>query len=207
MSLEIITLNYERGGNLGVRKQELVRKVKADWILILDTDEVASEELKKEVETIEKGNGNKKIVGYRIPFQNYVFDKPVYWGGERYSKIRLFKRGYGRVTPVPVHEEVVVSGPIGDLNGVIHHHSYGTPWQVLKKFTYYAWLVAKEKSKAGEPIIIKKLFLYGPHMFWSRFIKEHGYRDGWRGLFLASAFAYMELLTYIYLLIMRTLKI
>jgi hypothetical protein len=108
------------------------------------------------------------------------------------------------VTPVPIHEEVVVRGKIGKLTGVIHHYSYRTPWQVLTKFTRYAWLVATEKQKAGERVTLKKLFLYGPHMFWARCIEEEGWRDGWRGVILAKYFGYMEGLTY-WLLLYRNI--
>ncbi len=186
------TIFESRSDNLGKRKQELVKKVKGDWILILDSDERVSPKLRGE---IRKLNG-KDIVGYRIPYQNYVFGKPVYWGGERYSKVRLFRRGHGKLTPVPIHEEVIVDGPVGELQGVIHHHSYRTPRQLFEKFTRYAWIAAQEKKKNGESITTEKLFFYGPHMFWARFIEEQGYKDGFQGFLLAFAFSYMETLTY-----------
>lgn len=149
----------------------------------------------------EKKEGNhvvqeNTIVGYKIPYQNYVFGKPVYYGGEKYSKIRLFRRGFGRVTPEPLHEEVVVNGPVGQLHGVIHHYSYRTPRQLFSKFTKYASIAAREKYKRSERITLRLLLLNGPHMFWARFIKNQGYKDGWRGLVLALAFGYMEGLTY-----------
>lgn len=195
--------------NLGERKQLLIEKAKGDWVLLLDSDERVSKELCAEIKKITKGkrSSQKKshqlaldTVGYQVPYQNYVFGKPVNYGGEKYSKIRLFAREYGRVSPFPIHEEVIVSGPVSKLSGVIYHHSYRTLTQLFIKFTRYAWIASLEKKKIGEKVSAKKLFFYGPHMFWTRFINERGYKDGWRGLVLAFAFAYMEGLTYAMLL-------
>ncbi len=185
--------------NLGERKQWLVDKVKGDWILLLDSDERVSQELYKEIKKIQKKTP-KNIVGYRIPYQNYVFGEPVYWGGEQYSKVRLFRKSKAIITPLSLHEEVMVKGDVGTLHGVIHHYSFRTPSQLFGKFTQYARIAAYEKYKKKEHLNLSKLFLYGPHMFWARFIKDKGYKDGWRGFILAFAFAYMEGLTYAMLL-------
>ncbi len=268
---------------LGERKQELVERAKGDWILVLDADERVGEELRREIESLahspRRSHGLTSFslppsevvnaAAYRIPYQNYVFGRPVDYGGERYSKVRLFRKGFGRVSPEALHEEVIIrkefhkatpcksqgSGLedkgwipgqarngklIGELKGVIHHHSYRTPGQLITKFTRYAWTAAgmlakkqreqrldprvrgddkewggDDKLEAGSRVppvrragkpgmtadgILKQLFLYGPHMVWARFIKEKGYKDGWRGLVLALAFGYMEGLTYWFLL-------
>jgi glycosyltransferase involved in cell wall biosynthesis len=182
--------------NLGQRKQFLIDKATGDWILILDTDEQVSPELGKEIRKIlSNPNVSKGINGYRIPYQNYVFGHPVYYGGEKYSKVRLFRNGKGRVSQVPLHEEVEVDGKIVNLRGVIHHHSYRNPVQLYAKFIKYAWTASRMKKKNGEKVTLKKLFLYGPHMFWARFVKDEGYKDGYFGFVLAKAFGFMEMMT------------
>lgn len=185
----------QSGNNLGGRKQKLVKKAGSDWTLILDSDERVSDDLRHEIKEILAGN-HRGIAGWRIPYQNYVFNRPVFYGGEKYSKVRLFKKHKGHVTAVPLHEDINMQGKLGDLKGVIYHHSYRTPFQLLSKFTRYARIAAVQKKRAGEKLTPNKLFLYGPHMFWSRFFVDKGYKDGWRGLVLAAAFAYMETLTY-----------
>lgn len=180
--------------NLGKLKQFALEQTKADWILLLDTDEILSQRLIKEIKRVVQNTSD--IHGYWIPYQNYAFGKPVYYGGERYSKIRLFRRKYGSVSPVPIHEEVSIKGKLGQLSGVIHHHSYRTLRHVFIKFTKYGWLVAGEKLRHHEKITFPKLFMHSFHMFWVRYIENQGWRDGWHGLMLASLFAYMEGLTY-----------
>ncbi len=188
----------------GERKQNLVEQATGDWILVLDADERVSEELRGEIGRL-RDRKTLRYEGYSIPYQNYVFGKPVYYGGEHYSKVRLFRKDFGRVLETPLHEEIIIDkfhkatpskklrGGLGELSGVIHHHSYRTPWQLFLKFTRYAWIESRTRSRND---IIKKLFLYGPHMFWARYVKDKGYRDGWRGFVLAFAFGYMETATY-----------
>lgn len=182
---------------LGVRKQELVERAKSDWILVLDADERVSEELREEIKKLKNGRTGRQCAAYRIPYQNYVFGRPVYYGGEKYAKVRFFRKGFAQISPESLHEEIIVKdGKVGELKGIIHHYSYRSPWKLFSKFTQYAWIAAREKKWQGATLSVKKLFLYGPHMFWARFIKEKGYKDGWRGLVLALAFGYMEGISY-----------
>lgn len=202
---EIIKSNggivFKSNKNLGERKKWMLDNAKGNWVLVLDSDERVSDELRSEIEAILKNPKLcKGIDAYRIPYQNYVFGKPVYYGGEKYSKIRLFRRNKGTIDPVPLHEEIRVKGSVGTLRGALHHHSYRSPNQLFSKFTSYARIAAKDKQKNKEHITFAKLLFYAPHMFWARFIKEKGYKDGLRGFVLALAFSYMEELTYAMLL-------
>lgn len=219
-TVEIVTgyggkVFHSTGKNLGERKQELVKKVKSDWILVLDADERVSRELYNEIFQIRGFDKivlkhqfvkktKREVIAYSIPYQNYVFGKPVYWGGEKYSKVRLFRKGWGSISPEALHEEVIIKNDgIGELRGVIRHHSFRSPWQLIRKFTRYARAAASQMKRQGETLSLKKLFFFGPHMFWARYVKEKGYRDGWRGFVLAAAFGYMEGLMY-WLLLFKT---
>ncbi len=180
---------------LGARKNRLINCAAYEWVFILDTDEVVSPELVTEIKNI-ISHPLDNIHGYEISYQNYIFGKPVHFGGERYSRKQLFRKEYGAFTPVSIHEHPEIEGEIGKLKGVIHHYSYSNLLIVLTKFTKYAWQMAGEKYKAREKVTLKKLFLYGPHMVWARVIKDEGWRDGWRGILIAFCFGYMESLMY-----------
>lgn len=199
----IVDVSVDQKKALGKRKNGLIENASSEWVLVLDTDEVVSKSLLHEVGEIVRKNSSE-FHGYQIPYQNYAFGKALGYGGEKYGKVRLFRKRYGHVTQLPIHEEVVVDGKIGKLKGVIHHYSYVSLPQVLRKFTKYAWQMAGEKQKAHEQVTIKKLFLYGLHMVWARAIKDHGWRDGWQGIVLALCFGYMEILMY-WMLIVRNL--
>ena len=188
---------------LGIRKNRLIRAAANDWVLILDTDETVSVELRKDLIGYRELN-DVNIHGFSIDYQNYIFGIPVYFGGEQYSRNQFFNKSYGEFTPSLIHEHPIIKGNVGHLKGVIHHYSYVSLSQVLKKFTKYAWQMAGEKRKVHEGVTLKKLFMYGPHMVWARAVKDQGWRDGWRGIVIALCFGYMETLMY-WLLLWRNL--
>ena len=182
--------------NLGLQKEFGVNKAKYEWILILDSDEIVSPKLLKEIaKTI---TSKTKFYGYKIPYQNYLFGKPIYYGGENYQKLILFKKKYCRIKHVLLHENFEVKNfNYGQLKNKIHHYSYVNLFQMYKKFTNYALLEATQKYLDQEESSLKKVTLYPLHMFWARFIKDKGYKDGLARITLDIGFGYMEFLTYL----------
>lgn len=204
LSLEIAkkyTTKYfsSRIRNLGKLKQLAITLATSKWILIIDSDELVTTSLRKEITKIVR-NPKTKLCGFLIPFRNYFFGKKINFGGENYSQLRLFKKRKGKILQKLVHEKVIVKGKTGRLNNYIVHYSYRNTKQVLRKFHRYAKLTALQKIKKNEKVTLNKLMLYPAHMFISRFILSKGYKDGFAGLYLALLFAYMEFLNYLYLL-------
>jgi glycosyltransferase involved in cell wall biosynthesis len=181
-----------------------ISKAKYKWILLLDSDEELSSLLKKEIKNLLKKNLISKYDGYLIPFQSYLFRRKIFFGGEYYKKIRLFKKNKIKIIQKPIHSFIdIPPEKIGILKNKINHYSYRSFSQTFKKFTYYAWQEARMKFVKKEKLTIKKLILYPLHMFYARFIEDKGYKDGiWR-IPLDLGFAYMELMTYFFLLILK----
>lgn len=191
-----------KGSNLGKQYQKGLEKVKNKWVLILDSDEILSINLKKEILSLFKTKKINNFDGYFIPFQNHFLGKPLNYGGENYKMLRFFKKDKIIITPEKIHQKYILkSKKVGFLKGKIIHYSYRNIWQVYKKFTYYATVEAKNKAKKKEKSNFKKIFLYPLHMFYARFIKDKGYKDGFFRIILDLGFAYMEFLTYFLLLI------
>lgn len=190
------------------QKEYGLRKVMNDWVLVLDGDEVISEKLKQEIKKLEIEKLGAS--GFYIPYQNYYLGKPLKHGGESYKMLRLFQKEAVSVTPLTVHASFVLKkGRAGILKNKILHYSYRSIPQLLKKFTDYAIREARQKAYKGEKTSFRKIFLYPLHMFWARFIKDKGYKDGFFRIPLDLGFAYMEFLTYVslwYLSIKSKLK-
>lgn len=175
-------------------------KIKSDWVLILDSDEVVSDNLKKEIKLIIK-KSNSEITSYIIPFQNHFLGRPLRYGGENYKMQRLFKKDSLIIKPSVLHNNFISkSGETGKLKGKIFHYSYRSILQMYKKFTDYAKNDAEIKRAKGEKTSFKKIFMYPIHMFYARFIKDRGYKDGLFRIPLDLGFAYMEFLTYLLLI-------
>jgi len=194
-----------KGKNLGLQYQKGLKNVKTKWVLILDSDEYLSKELFNEIKTLFLNKKNlEKYDGYFIPFQNYFLGRPINFGGENYKMLRLFKKDKVCITAEKTHQKYLLkSKKVGYLKEKIIHHSYRSIWQTYKKFTYYAIEEARKKLKKNEKITLKKLFLYAPHMFYDRFIKDKGYQDGLFRIPLDLGFAYMEFLSYWGVLILK----
>ncbi|MFH1827491.1 MAG: glycosyltransferase family 2 protein [bacterium] len=188
--------------NLGKKRQFALSKAKGDWVLILDADEELTKKLLKEISKII--NLVSKYDAYYIDFNNHLFGKRLKYGGENYSMLRLIKRNFAFIKPDFVHEKyLTTSKRIGKLKGKINHYSYRSIFQIYSKFTDYALKEAKQKVKNKEKTSFKKIFMYPVHMFWARFIKDKGYKDGFFRISLDLGFAYMEMLTYIALLFIK----
>jgi len=197
-----VFLHHEK--DFGKQKEYGLKKCQNEWVLVIDSDEFLSPALKEEFYLLFKTKKIEKYAGFLIPFQNHFLGKPVNYGGERYKMLRLFKRDCVNINSALVHEKFEIKkGKIGQLKNKIYHYSYRSLGQMFKKFTDYALREAKQKFKKNETITLKKLFLYPSHMFYARFIKDKGYKDGLFRIPLDLGFAYMEFLTYWGLLILR----
>ncbi|MBI5127738.1 glycosyltransferase family 2 protein [Candidatus Roizmanbacteria bacterium] len=191
--------------DIGRQRAYGLKNVTEEWVLILDSDEIVSQKLKEEM--LKRIHDDKnRFSAYEIPFQNYFLGRQLNYGGENYKMVRLFKKNAIEIKPSMVHNKMIVkSGKIGKLKSKIHHHSYRSIVQFYRKFTDYAIRTAQVKLEAGEKSSLKKIFLYPPHMFWARFIKDQGYKDGMFRIPLDFGFAYMEFLTYFLLFIYNQL--
>jgi len=185
--------------DLGKQRSFGLNKCTQDWVLVLDSDEIVSNSLINEINSLRITDyGLNKFDGYLIPFQSYYLGKKLKYGGENYKKLVFFKKYKAVIKPGLVNERFVIpSGKVGILKNKIHHYSYRSLGQMYKKFTDYALCDAKDKIKKKEKTSLKKILIYPLHMFWSRFIKDKGYKDGLFRIPLDLGFAYMEFLTYI----------
>jgi len=184
--------------HFGKLKQFALSKATGDWTLVLDADEFISKNLENEIRNVLKLKS--KYIGYQILRVGYFLNHRLYARGFREYKVRLCKQGSGVITQVPIHEELIVRGKIGRLDGEIRHYSYRSLHQTIVKLTSYACsestLSSSEKIRVG----IKNFTLYPLHMFWTIFVDDKGYKDGIWGIGLALCFAYYEFARYYFLL-------
>lgn len=178
----------------GSQRSFALKKSKARWILAIDADEVISSRLKKE---ILKSIKNPIYSGFKIPVQSHFKNKPLNYGGENYHKMILFRKDKGFSTNDEIHAVYkVTDNNVGTLKNKLDHYSYRSLIQLFSKFTGYAIREAKKKKSLGERTSLRKILFYPPHLFWARFVKDKGYKDGFSRLPVDIAFFYLEFLTY-----------
>ena len=191
---------YYHGENWGNQCQIGLKKITGDWVLVLDSDEIVTKKLAKEIISLLKGFLIKEN-GFYINFQSHYLGRPLKYGGENYKKMVFFKNKSALVKAFPVHYYYQIKkGKVGLLKNKILHYSYRSVIQTYKKFTYYARTEAKIKLQNNESVSLRKLFINPIHMFYARFIEDEGYKDGLFRIPLDIGFAYMEFITYFCLL-------
>lgn len=189
-------IKKEFGNDIGKQRLYGLKYVTGRWVLVLDSDEIVSKKLKKEILKRVKDD-KSEYSAYEIRYQNYFLGRQVNYGGENYKMVRLFRKSALIIKPSILHNKLFVTkGKTGKLKGKIFHHSYRSIEQVFSKFTDYSFRMAKIKVNSGERSSLRKIFFYPLHMFWARFVEDKGYKDGFFRIPLDLGFAYMEFLTY-----------
>ncbi len=163
----------------GRQKQRAVELARNDWVFVLDSDEIITEELKREILGVLQ---NPECDGYLVPRLNYFFGKPVKRCGlyPDYS-LRLFNKKSGRFTEDPVHERVVINGKIGKLKNHMLHYAYESVEEFIEKQNRYSTLGAKpSKFKA----IISPFWT-----FFRLYFLKLGFLEGWRGFLISALYS------------------
>jgi glycosyltransferase involved in cell wall biosynthesis len=121
------------------------------WILLLDADEVLTEDLRTEIaEKIGIGDYD----GYWIRNQNVFLGRQLRFGDSQLWKLSLFRRGRGHfekrleaqdasMGDIEIHEHVVVHGKIGSLKYPLRHENFNTLDRYIQKHSEYSNWEAK----------------------------------------------------------------
>ncbi len=166
------------------QKNFAVAQAAHDWIFSLDADERLSPELVREIGELRR-NGLKHP-GYRIPRVACFMGRWIRHG-DWYPdyQLRLFDRRRGRWQGGRVHESVKIAGNSETLHGEIHHYTYHTLSDYLKRLELYSSLAAADylqRGKRSGPL----LMLGNPFVtFIKAYLLRLGFMDGVPGLMVA----------------------
>jgi hypothetical protein len=197
-----VSIAREFGAEIAIREWEgfvatrrwAHARVTTPWTLMLDADERLDAEARDAIVRVEP---NPAIDGYVLRRTTWFCGRPIRgmgWGDERL--LRLFRTDRVRLVARPVaggtgqvHErwELATGGGAGTLHGILEHDSYPTLASYARKFARYTTLEAR-----GLPPSLRRLIEVTPRALfragWLLFGRD-GWRDGWRGAFVAVASA------------------
>jgi (heptosyl)LPS beta-1,4-glucosyltransferase len=175
----------------GAQKNYGMDQALLEWILIVDADERVPEPLQVEILSRITAWKHGDPVAYEIPRKNYFYGDWVRHAGVHPDyQIRLFRRGSARYNDVPVHENLIVQGPIGKLMNPFEHYTERRIRDHFRKFGLYTTLAAEEKGKSVHAVHARDLLFRPLVVFFKSYILKQGYRDGVRGL-IVCVFASM----------------
>jgi hypothetical protein len=171
-------------GFVDARRYALGR-VETRWTLMLDADELLDARARDAL-----ASAREDVAGYALRRVTTLCGNAIRtagWSNE--MLLRLFRTDRARVEPNSVgggadlHERWVVDGPIGVLPGTIVHASYPTLASYRAKFARYTSIEAAALAPS-RLALARELLAFPPRVLWS-IARYGGWRDGWRGFFVA----------------------
>lgn len=185
----------------GAQKQFAVEQARHDWVLCVDADERVTPELAASISRV-LAEDAEPAAGYRLRRRNRFLGR---WlnHGEGYPDwcLRLFDRRRGFFLPLPVHERVVVEGPVDTLTpGDLLHDSAADVAAYVAKQNHYSSLMAEEILRTGQRVTPWRAVSSPLARFAKFYLLRQGFRDGFPGLAhvslgcLASFLKYMKVL-------------
>ncbi|MDB5205416.1 MAG: glycosyltransferase family 2 protein [Flavisolibacter sp.] len=180
----------------GKARCRATEKAAHDWVLTIDSDEIAEPGLQKELAQLTLHN--TKIV-YAIRLRNFIGDKELQWGewGTDYRP-RLFNKNSVSWNEAIIHEKLVMPAgtKIKKLKGVVHHQYANDLKHYREKLSSYAVLTAEEYHSANKKATPLKMYLNPLYAFTKAYILRLGFLDGRTGLTVAKLTAHYTFLKY-----------
>lgn len=178
------------------QKQFAVERATHDIVLCLDADERVDGRLRAAIE----GLLEKAVLdhsGYEVNRHTFYLGRFIDHGGWFPEwRLRLFDRRRGRWAGVDPHDRVEVDGSTLRLDGELIHFNYRDITHHVAKINSYTSISAREKERAGKRVSVFALLTRPPARFLRMYLLRGGFRDGVRGLIVATLGAFYVFLKY-----------
>ena len=167
----------------GIQKNRAVEACTGDWVLSIDADERAPEQLRAEIMTTLRAPG---FDVYEMPRRSYYCGRFMRHSGWWPDYVRrLFKRGAAKFSPALVHESLETDRSVGRLQNPLEHWSFRTMEQVLDKVNRYSSLSAPVVIERGHRPTSATAVMHGAAAFFRTYFLKRGFLDGSHGFMLA----------------------
>lgn len=165
--------------NLGIPRSS------SDWVLILDSDEEATPELRDVILRKLKDPGG--CDAFNVRRIAYFLGEPVrYCGWGREKRLRLFRRDKGRYDDRMAHADVIVKGKVGQINELILHHTIRSLREYFISFNRMTTAAAADLNAKGTRPTLSRVLIRPMIRFIKMYFLKLGFLDGMRGLLLCG---------------------
>jgi glycosyltransferase involved in cell wall biosynthesis len=182
--------------NSAKQKNWAIQHCSNEWIFQIDSDEILEEKAERIIRNAIK-NAGENIHCFKMHRKNHVLGKWVKYGGLYPDwEYRLFRKEYGKWWDREVHSRIVVPGEVETLETPLIHHGMPNISKQILNLDRYTRYEANYMSRNNVKFSWVKWFLKPIFIFFSRYVFQQGFRDGWRGLFLAVYYAFYSFLSH-----------
>ena len=164
----------------GMLRNKIAKKAKNDWILAIDSDEILSTDLFKEISLLKLSENTV----YEIPRINFYNGKKISgcgWGSD--TVYRLYNKKIYQFSSDEVHESIKTKKTLR-LKSPLYHTPYRSTEDFLKKMQHYTTLFAKQNVGKKQSSFLKA-FLKAIFSFFRSFILKGGFFDGKEGFVIS----------------------
>lgn len=195
LSSQIKVLYTQISTNFANARNLALEQASNQWVLFLDSDEIPSDSLVKDLPKLINTNTYQ---GYYLRRFDY-FDHSLLKYGETGSiyLLRLAKKSSGRFTR-SVHESWKVTGLTIKINQPIYHFRENFVSSFLDRICLYGPLDGQSLSREDKPFSYLRLLVLPKAKFILNFILKRGFLDGYAGLFHAYLMSIQSLSVRVY---------
>ena len=184
MGAQVVQAPFEGFGKL---RNRAIAACSHDWIFSLDADERCTPEAAEEIQSILQ-NRTTSADAYYIPRRNWFMGRWIRYSGwyPDYRQPQLFRRRFLTFSEEDeVHEGFQVRGRVGYLKHAIWQFPFNNFEQLLLKANRYSSLGVNKLRRKGRKGNMIKALAHGLGAFFSIFIINKGFLDGWAGFVIA----------------------
>ncbi len=171
-----------------------LKKAKYKWVLYIDSDEIVSQELKKNIIKI-VNLPKTEFEAYCLLRKNYYFGKnewPVIEKMERLFRKSIIEKWVGAL-----HETAIFKGKSGELSGFLIHYTHRDLTSMLDKTIEWSGIEAELRYKNKHPKMSTwRFFRVMITAFHDSYIKQKGYKAGTAGLVESVYQSFSMFITY-----------
>lgn len=169
----------------GPQRNRALAYCEHDWVMTLDADEVVTEQLKREIDTV-LSDPDLKANFIALPWHTFLFGRPLRHGRYSTPQGKLFLKHGAQFKDRRVHETLIMPARITrTLKTPLLHYSWRDYRHVQEKHLKYGILGAQDKAEKGKKASITYAFFRSIVDFFHQYIFRLGFLDGQRGLLMA----------------------
>lgn len=170
----------------GPLKNLAIEYASEDWILSIDSDEIFSKDLVKEILNLKLENN----CVYSILRHNYYNGEKVNCCGWQNDWVnRLFNKNHTKFNNRQVHESIILNKKIKikKLKNNFKHYSYDNASQLIEKMQKYSTLYAQDNKNHIKHIklAIFRAYFNALYSFIKNYFFQKGFLYGYRGLLIS----------------------
>ncbi len=195
-SHDAIVYQKELDDNFALQRNYGLRKATGEWVLYVDSDEVVSKELAREIEeTISKETEHKTYEGFYIKRRDIQFGKLLKFGETGSTRLLRLGRKESGVWDRAVHEVWQIKGALGELQNPLLHYPHATVAEFISEINRYSTINARVLLREGKHSSFVMIILYPLGKFLHNYFWKLGILDGTAGFMVAICMSFHSFLT------------